>query len=74
MTHYLDTEYNSIHEYNKKSIDSDIKIIYLNARSIRNKLDDIEDLLINIKPAHILIVSATWLNDAEEKFYNINGY
>lgn len=48
--------------------------MYLNARSIINKLDDVEEILASIQNIDILIVSETWLKNGEEEYYSINGY
>lgn len=47
----------------------------MNARSIKNKTDQIELILKSSKlRIHIIIVSETWLRPGEEKFVNIPDY
>ena len=51
-----------------------VKIIYLNARSILNKINDLEVLLNEQEPDFVLIAE-TWLNDdTNTAMLNIEGY
>jgi hypothetical protein len=52
-----------------------LRIVYVNARSVRNKFDEIEEMLKGMQDTiHILVIAETWLNEGEESFYNIAGY
>jgi hypothetical protein len=48
-------------------------MLYANARSVRNKLNDFEILEKKHKP-DILILCETWLYSSEVQYYNIPGY
>lgn len=52
-----------------------INILYFNAMSMRNKLNDIQ-LFINsfIYPIHIIIITETWLYKEENMFFELPGY
>lgn len=50
-------------------------IIFLNSRSILNKIEKIEDILNNCNcTIDILVVAETWLLPGEERFCNIQNY
>lgn len=52
-----------------------LKILYLNARSIRNKIDDLAEMLDNIKHTiHLIVISETWIPDDEEDFFHVRNY
>lgn len=57
---------------------NNLSILYLNARSIRNKLEEIKLKLSEMKAKkmeiHIIVVCETWLLDDEIKYVNIEGY
>lgn len=72
------TTFSDIHSYccgnmNIKKID-DLTVIYLNARSIKNKLDEIEILLNEVNNVSALVVSETWMTKEEEKYFNLPGF
>lgn len=53
----------------------ELNIIYINIRSIKNKLNDLNTIIKTYKQTiHIIIVSETWLNENETQFYNIQQY
>lgn len=54
-------------------MENKIKILYINACSIKNKMDEIE-LLINEENIDILVVTETWVQKNEEKFYNFSDF
>lgn len=54
-------------------------IIYLNINSLRNKLDELEELIhetqnSNRKIVHFICLTESRLNDEDTRYYNINGY
>ncbi|XP_030762137.1 uncharacterized protein LOC115886949, partial [Sitophilus oryzae] len=52
-----------------------INILYLNACSIKNKLDKLQAYISHIQiQTHIIIVTETWVEKHEENFYNLPGY
>ena len=56
--------------------DGCFNIIYLNARSLRNKIDKIQ-LLINSFGDHVvdvLVITETWMKSGEESIFELNGY
>jgi hypothetical protein len=50
-----------------------IVILYANARSIRNKLDEIKAMTMIYSP-DILAICETWLASNEVNYYNLDGY
>lgn len=62
-------------EYNQENIIFKLKVLYLNTRSIKNKFEDIEDLISNFdEEIHVIILTETWLKPGDEKYYNLPGY
>ena len=57
-----------------KTCKSSLFILQLNCRGIKSKLDEIEDLLAEIKQPDIDILGETWLKEGEEGFVDIKGY
>ena len=53
---------------------SSLFILQLNCRGIKSKLDEIEDLLAEIKQPDEVILSETWLKEGEERYVDIKGY
>lgn len=52
-----------------------LNIMYINARSVRNKIEDIEIVLHSFKnKPDILVVTEVWLYEDEIKYYQITGY
>ncbi|KAJ8880828.1 hypothetical protein PR048_017299 [Dryococelus australis] len=51
-----------------------LKIVCLNARSSRNKLDEVEALITTIGNTGIITVSESWINSYEKQYYNIEEY
>lgn len=51
-----------------------LRILYINARSLRNKLDDIEIMLNSMQKPDILVITETWLYENESDYYHITGY
>lgn len=50
-------------------------ILYLNARSVKGKLDSIEAHLAQIeREIHVIVVSETWVKSHEAKYYNLPDY
>lgn len=50
---------------------SPIHIIYANVRSIRNKMEELETLLLTQdKVINIVAFTETWLNSGEEDFFS----
>lgn len=55
--------------------DSNLNVMYINIRSIRNKLDKLETLLqTHTKLTHIIVIAETWLYSNETHLYNIPNY
>lgn len=71
VKYYKDfNQYNNSHSHK----DSNLNIMYLNARSIRNKMDDIEILLHTVPEIDIVAVCETWLDKSEELYFNLPNY
>jgi hypothetical protein len=59
--------------------ENQFNIIYLNARSLRNKFDDFTSLIYTTsteieRRIHAIVVTENWLFDSEVQLFNINGY
>lgn len=50
-----------------------LKIVFLNIRSIRSKLDELK-LLCRNSNADIVVVNEIWITTNEAPFFNIEGY
>lgn len=57
----------------KQSIVKKLKIVFLNIRSVRNKLDELK-LLCSSSKADIVIVNEIWISTLEAPFFKIGGY
>lgn len=68
------SHHNQLNIVNTNNSDK-LNIVYMNAQSMRNKLYDIEQLMISMRcEIHILVITETWLKVNEEKFFNFLGY
>lgn len=50
-----------------------LKVMYLNARSIKNKMEDIEILIFG-ENIEIIVITETWVNKGEEKYYKFKNF
>lgn len=67
--------YNTNTQFKSRRIENTLNIIYFNAISLRNKLDEVELFIKTFScNIHVIIIAETRLTDAENKFYNIDGY
>ena len=57
-----------------KPCNSSLFVLQLNCRGIKSKLDEIEDLLVELKEPDVFILSETWLKEGEERYVDIKGY
>ena len=57
----------------RESNRNNLKVVQINCRGIKSKLDDLE-LLFQIKQPDLALISETWLKEGEEKFIDIKGY
>ncbi|KAJ8895262.1 hypothetical protein PR048_000587 [Dryococelus australis] len=50
--------------------------MYLNARSLRNKMGEIETLIstVEVLTCRSVAITESWINSNETKYYNIEGY
>ena len=53
---------------------SGLRILQLNCRGLKSKLDDLDELLKVIKYPDVIIINETWLKAGESKFVDIKGY
>lgn len=52
-----------------------LRIVYLNIRSLRNKLQELQLTLNEMKEKpHIIVIGETWLKKEEENFFQIDEY
>lgn len=72
--HTCISQHNNINEVLFKNNRS-TKFPYFNARSLNNKVDEIQIILKLIKTNIIIIaISETWLNESDAKFFKFSGY
>lgn len=59
----------------KLSTGSTAKILYINARSIKNKIDEFEHIIkgFNID-IDVICVTESWLSDSDEIYFNLKNY
>ena len=57
----------------KKSL-NDLRVVQLNTRGIKSKLDELDMLISDLKQPDVMILSETWLKEGEEKLINMKGY
>ena len=57
-----------------KASQNDLRVVQINTRGIKSKLDELDMLISDLKQPDIIIISETWLKSGEEKFINIKGY
>ena len=53
---------------------NDLRILQINVRGIKLKIDDLDTLIMDLKCPDIVIISETWLKPGEEKLINFSGY
>lgn len=53
---------------------TNLQIMYLNARRIRNKLEMREILIAENKEPDLMIIMETWLDPEDEKYIHFKGY
>ena len=53
---------------NTNIINNGLNIIYLNIRSIKNKLEQLESIIQTQSKTHIIILTETWLHQTETQF------
>lgn len=54
---------------------NNLKLFYLNARSLRNKFQEVESLIVDMESAvDILVITECWITTNESKFYHINSF
>ena len=53
---------------------SDLRVVQLNIRGIKSKIDELDMLITDLNQPDIIIISETWLKSGEDKFINIKGY
>lgn len=66
MGNYI-VQYDSVNTNN-------LKILYLNARSIVRKLDDLEIIINKFSKLDAVVVTETWLQKSTTKFFNIHNF
>ena len=57
-----------------QSKESALKIVYLNARSLKNKIDTLHEVLFCIRDTDVLAISETWINAHQALFYQLEGF
>lgn len=57
-----------------KDNQSNCRILYLNSQSLRNKWQNLATIIDQSNLPDIIVIVETWLNDEEEKYYNLLNY
>lgn len=66
--------HDDIYTVNFTSINT-LKVMYMNARSIKNKQEELLHILQAIKSnIHIICITETWVKQGEEEYYGFDGY
>jgi len=52
----------------------DLLVMYTNAQSIKNKIEDLEDILILLRDVDIVAVAETWISSSQRDYFNLHGY
>lgn len=64
----------SLSDYTPTSSEN-LSVMYLNARSLRNKIDYINTLIKSLTTKiHAVVVTEHWLHDEETQFFNLDNY
>lgn len=59
----------------KMATKQDLNILYINIRSIRNKLDELESIVLNYpETIHIIVLTETWIYTNEQQYFNLKEY
>lgn len=67
--------FNTIIKNQSNFIDNKLNLLYLNARSLRNKMDQLDVLIKQTKiEIHIVVCVETWLKPEEERYFGLPGY
>lgn len=67
--------FKNINNYYLLTSHTDLNILYFNARTIRNKMSDIQIFINSFKcPIHVIIITETRLYSEENVFYDIQGF
>ena len=61
---YID--YDSVVNINNSQ--KDLRVVQINTRGIKSKLDELDRLISDLKNPDIIIISETWLKRGEENF------
>lgn len=65
----------SYHSFTKINVNPcDLNILYLNARSLVKKLDDLINIVSLLKTIDLVVISESWLKDDISPYYNIPGH
>jgi hypothetical protein len=67
--------YDSVEKYiqGRNTHQCKLRILYLNARSLLHKLEEIELLLLRIG-VDIIVIAETWLKPSISQYYDIKNY
>lgn len=66
--------HNDIYTINFTSANT-LKILYMNARSIKNKHEELTHILKSTKSnIHIVCIVETWVNNGEQEYFGFDGY
>ena len=53
---------------------SDLKIVHLNIRGLKSKINDLSDLLIKLKNPEIIMLNETWLKESDNNRISLPNY
>lgn len=71
-----EVKWDTYHDYcdNTQGESSKLKCLYLNARSLRNKMDDLETLTLQLRNLDVIVVAETWFKSKETDFFNLSEF
>lgn len=71
-----DVTYRDHDDVNFQNFDGSLNVVYLNARSLRNKIERIELLIHSFADCvvHVVVVAETWIRPGEEDLFELDGY
>lgn len=63
-------EYVSNYRFKEKNI----RFCYFNARSLKNKFQDVLDLIHEVSEVDVVLVTEIWSDEGDAQYFNIDGY
>jgi len=64
----------SVNKVPVSQCDHNIRLVYLNARSIVNKIYDVQSYLAGLSNPDVVIITESWLRNEQKQFFNFPCY